>query len=229
MGEYAKVKGTGESVKIGTCESMYYLRADQVRQVWHEHGNVDPARDTASLLYRFPFPREDGESPGGFDSAWPSFRLHVPIPDIEHGLTQFTAGNGNGYLVSLPCPESAPVTQPGARVLENGLRIGLNGYGGSVNLVAQRVLGDRLVAVGECRGCGRLFRWPTIEDVQPVLDELERKAEEQQRTAERNNTPGNADVAREYVEIARRIVAGYMPGAATDLGLAPWEPAEVDA
>ena len=67
MGEYATRKDIGERIKIGTCESMYYLRADQAREVYAEPGNVDPIADAAAIRFRFPFPDEDGIEPGNFD------------------------------------------------------------------------------------------------------------------------------------------------------------------
>ena len=40
MGEYAKLKSTGQSIKIGTCEHMYHLRHDQRHIVAKERGKV---------------------------------------------------------------------------------------------------------------------------------------------------------------------------------------------
>ena len=67
MGEYAKFQG--QSIKIGTCENMYYLRADQAAMVQPESGNVDPIRDRESLRFRFPFPDEDNVLPGEFETT----------------------------------------------------------------------------------------------------------------------------------------------------------------
>ena len=62
MGEYAKYNG--QQIKIGTCESMYYLRADQAHLVQAMSGNVNPITDCESIRFRFPFPEEDGCKPG---------------------------------------------------------------------------------------------------------------------------------------------------------------------
>ena len=43
MGEYAK--RNGKEIKIGTCESMYYLRYEHRKQVQPMPGNVNPAPD----------------------------------------------------------------------------------------------------------------------------------------------------------------------------------------
>lgn len=54
MGEYATTL-TGEHVKIGTCESLYYLRPDQLDQL--EPGSRKAVLDHANVYrFRFPFP-----------------------------------------------------------------------------------------------------------------------------------------------------------------------------
>ena len=65
MGEYALYKG--EEVKIGTCNSMYYLRWEQRKSVTALPGNVNPAVMENKLWYRAPRKREDGIEPGMFD------------------------------------------------------------------------------------------------------------------------------------------------------------------
>jgi hypothetical protein len=55
MGEYATYNG--ENIKLGTCESMYYLRADQ-RHL------ISGYRFDGGDRFRFPFPDEDDIEPG---------------------------------------------------------------------------------------------------------------------------------------------------------------------
>ena len=52
MGEYAKLKTTGESVKIGTCENMYYLRFEDRYKVIYDYSFT-------GYRFRLPFPDED--------------------------------------------------------------------------------------------------------------------------------------------------------------------------
>jgi hypothetical protein len=94
MGEFARYGG--ERIKIGTCENMYYLRADQRFRVAALCGNVDPVRDAPHLRFRFPFPDEDHVAPGAFDRYDRAIGLYgVDVPtDIEHGSVQFTAHTG---------------------------------------------------------------------------------------------------------------------------------------
>ncbi len=208
MGEHARRNATGEEIKIGTCENLYYLRADQVHFVTALPHSVDPIKDAESLRFRFPFPSEDDVEVGNFDDYDRQRRIYgVKPPAIEHYTTQFKATNDNGYLVSLPCPESD--AYDGNELFT----IHRNGYGGAVGIVQQRIWNGLLVTVGQCRGCGARFRYETLNDVQPVLDALASEAAEQRLFAERNDTPGNADIADQIDEFARRIVAGYEPDA----------------
>jgi hypothetical protein len=58
MGEYARYNGS--DIKIGTCEDMYYLRADQAHLVTAPvDGMLDPIKYAAQIRFRFPFPEED--------------------------------------------------------------------------------------------------------------------------------------------------------------------------
>lgn len=86
MGEYATRKSDGQNVKIGTCENMYYLRADQVELIRPESGNVSPLRDWKEIRFRFPWPDEDSVAPGdfeGFDRKMLLTELDVPA-DLDH-------------------------------------------------------------------------------------------------------------------------------------------------
>jgi hypothetical protein len=206
MGEYARYQG--QEIKIGTCEDMYYLRADQVCMVSPEYGNVDPLRDARSLRFRFPFPDEDGIEPGAFDDHDRGLTVRgATAPEVDHYSVQFSASNG--YLVSLPCPEGIEHLTINDQVTT----IHRNGYGGAVEIVQQRIWEDRLVLVCGCKGCGARWRCETLADAQSVLDGLTAMEARERETAERNNTPGNAATADRYAEVARRIRAGYEPGA----------------
>jgi hypothetical protein len=212
MGEYAIYKG--QQIKIGTCEDMYYLRADQAHLVTPMHGSVHPIKDAGEIRFRFPFPDEDHIEPGHFDDHSRSRRipgLKPPKEDISHGMVQFVA-RPEGYLVSLPCPEGPEaIDDDGMGVkLKNGVRIGRNGFRGAVHLVQQRLWEGKLVGICECGGCGRKYRLETLEMAEEVAVALRSEADEQNRVAERNGTPGNAEVARRIHEIADRLLAGYI-------------------
>ena len=91
MGEYANYRG--DEIKIGTCESMYYLRYEDRHLVEWIRGNVDASRDTG-LLWRLPFPDEDGRGPGNYEDYGRGIQLRrgdewLRCPELaaEHGLT----------------------------------------------------------------------------------------------------------------------------------------------
>jgi hypothetical protein len=230
MGEYAKVKGTGERIKIGTCESMYYLRADQAGQVWPVRGSVDPVGDRFEIRFRFPFPDEDGRSPGNFakgngedfDRDYRVSGVTVPA-GVDHRSVQFTARNG--YLLSIPCPESIhgeaftmfPLDAEQMPTELLTVKIGKNGYGGAVGITSQKWVAadeygpERLVTVCKCRGCGALYRLHAWKDAEPVVVAIRTEADDLQRRADMHpqGSTGPDGRAVRLHQIADRIAAGY--------------------
>lgn len=190
MGEYGTYKG--EEIKIGTCEDMYYMRADQIPLV--ESATL---RDLTAIRFRFPFPDEDGIEPGNFDDCDRGARVWgiEPPADLDrHYKVQFKAQAG--ILVSLPCPYSQEAK-------DSGVKYHFNGYRGPVKIVQQRVWAGVWVTVCECGACGARYRLPTLDDVRPVLDACERHAKAEERVG------GNPSQAKWWREVARRIEIGY--------------------
>jgi hypothetical protein len=161
MGEYAIRATDGEEIKIGTCEDMYYLRAEQRHQVRPLSGNVNPgSTDALALRFRFPWPDEDGTQPGEFHDKGYERGVFVPgavVPaNTEHYPVQFSAQAG--YLISLPCPEGTP-----------DARVHRNGFAGAVQLEQQKLLTDgRLVPVCRCGGCGAKWRMEDQADIEAL-------------------------------------------------------------
>jgi hypothetical protein len=192
MGEYARFNG--QEIKIGTCEDMLYLRADQAHLVTPQSGSVDPIADAEHLRFRFPWPHEDGTEPGAFKDADKAVGLYglTPPEGVEHYSVQFTA---RGYNVSLPCPEG-----PDADKIP--FKVHRNGFPGSVMIVQQRLWEGNLVLVCQCGGCGARYRLPTIEDVRPVVEACIGEADVKRRA-------GDESGARWWMTVAERIAAGY--------------------
>jgi hypothetical protein len=187
MGEYATY--LGQSIKIGTCEEMYYLRADQAHKVYAESGNVDPIRDAESIRFRFPWPSEDSIAPGGFDDydrklSIPGMVAPAELAESHHPI-QFVA-QSHGYNVCLPCPESGTA--------EHGLKVHRNGFAGAVFLVQQRLVDGQLLPILHCT-CGMAWRVPEDESAE-IFAALEAAA-----LAERRRSF--------YDVIAERIRQGY--------------------
>ena len=196
MGEYAKHQG--HQIKIGTCEQMYYLRADQVEFITPEHNSVNPhSLDTAGLIrFRFPFPDEDTVQPGAFQdynrALW-IYGLEVP-EGVDHGSLQFTRNypSSGGIILSTPCPES----QEGKA---SGLRFNYNGHAGKVGIHSQRLIDGQLKLVCSCGSCGALWRNDTLEDCAAILNNLRAEAARDPKDAR----------AKLFSEVAARIEAGY--------------------
>lgn len=221
MGEYAKYRG--ESIKIGTCEDLYYLRADQAAQVVPEPGSVDPVRERDGLRFRFPFPSEDDVRPGQFEDPWKGFRIpgwSIPSDWADgHGIVQFTATAG--YNLCIPCPEAhRHEGDTGATIVE-GIRVNRNGWNGGPEIRQQRYLPDgTLATIVACRACGAKWRLPAdvAEDVAVCLraeaDRQEwRRAYDYAADAFLDHfgweSVHSADTRREFHAVADRILAGY--------------------
>lgn len=192
MGEYATYRG--QSIKIGTCESMYYLRHDQRYAVTRESGNVDPVQDVLGIRFRFPWPDEDTCEPGGafhdhaFDRGVTIRGLAAPA-GVDHRSVQFRAESA-GYLVSLPCSEGMAGSQPGltaGAISVNGspATIHRNGFRGAVQLVQQKELADgRVVPIFRCGGCGCLWRGEDQAYVEEAAALLRAEADQRERRKE---------------------------------------------
>lgn len=211
MGEYA-MRNDGTEIKIGTCEQMYYLRADQVHLVRKVPNSLDPrsAKIAGAIRFRFPFPQEDNVKPGDFEDFDYGLGLYgVEVPeDIEHSSLQFTRNYpcSNGLLLSVPCPRSKEGKA-------SGLKFGYNGYSGPVHIHSQRLVDGKLMLVLRCGDCHALWRVTTLEECQPVLDALEEQAKQRDHeTKIANQRPGAVQCSSQgdyYREVAKRIVAGY--------------------
>lgn len=211
MGEYATYHG--EDIKIGTCEDMYYLRADQRHLVQPLAGSLDvnDASIQGEIRYRFPFPDEDKIEPGAFDNAFRHVAIHgVTVPaGIEHHSVQFRSDVG--YLLSIPCPEG-PDALPSIKVHKNGWR-------GDVLLSQQAYRGGHLAIICQCGGCGAKY-WVPASDVDAILvacrSAADRKMRENQFAQTRSDIAKdgytfNLDPAKEFWNIiADRISAGYL-------------------
>lgn len=220
MGEYANYQGN--HVKIGTCEDMLYLRADQAYKVTAERGSVDPVRDFDGIRFRFPFPDEDTIRPGEFEDPFRKLAVHgaeellkLISPDSHHSV-QFTSSHG--YVLSVPCPEiqgrAGLVAAEGLLTLTDGsehaYRVGRNGFKGSLFVSQQRYWEGALVVVVEC-ACGAKFRLETLEIAEPLLVALRSEADRLQQLSDRHPSgPTGVDGGAQFLnEIADRVTAGY--------------------
>jgi hypothetical protein len=201
MGEYATYRD--ERIKIGTCEDMYYLRADQVDKL----GSSDIGNHWDAVRFRFPFPDEDSIEPGSFadhdhDRSVPAWGLEPPA-ELDHSTMQFASSYPHkGILLSLPCPFSAEGKASSVRYM-------FNGFAGAVRIVQQRIWEGRLVLVLECGACGDRYRCPTFADAEPIVVACRSQADRLQRQAELARPPRQDGQVAWWHAIADRITAGY--------------------
>lgn len=205
MGEYAEYNG--QQVKIGTCEDMLYLRADQAHEVTALTRNIDPmnAKHREVIRFRFPFPEEDGIEPGAFEDSDRGHVLYsVQSPAaVKHSTVQFRADNG--YLVSLPCPESGDrgIVSLASNGKDHAYVVHRNGHPGATELIQQAWRDGLLVSILKCKACGSVWRLPELEHAQPVIDALHKEADAILRRK------GSEAAAVRLRSIADRVLAGY--------------------
>lgn len=222
MGEYATYKGS--SIKIGTCESMYYLRDDQRSAV---SGYSFDAETLGVIRFRFPFPDEDQIEPGAFEDYDRGVRIpgwQLPADFAGHYSVQFKAEPG--YLLSLPCPEQfGRMDAGGATMVElaggGSVRVGRNGWSGGPKLMYQGHRDGCLASIVGCGSCGALWRLDhgrALEVADAFMAEAERTEWRRRYDDVRGEwssdyaweLANSAKSARQLKEIARRVLAGYV-------------------
>lgn len=227
MGEYASYRG--ERIKIGTCENLYYLRADQVQQLDNPSVVLSALE---AFRFRFPFPGEDRILPGDFEDH----DRHVRIDGItapaelrdEHYSVQFTSNHPRGYVVSLPCPEAHGEDEGDSRMftkLSNGVRVGRNGFPGATFLVQQKYVNGLLVAILECN-CGLRWRVETLDDALDILSALKAMGDaDHHRDTLASNHHGTPAPERPnfYDKLAERVRKGYDPVYVRSLGFPAYQ------
>ena len=177
MGEYAKRKHDGESVKIGTCESLYYLR-------WQDRDKVIyPFNEKKTFwFWRIPTPDEDKVLPGEYDDllnhtqygTYVPCRLRLkPFPkELAESIAQQTKGivqlksDKLGMLVNAPCYH-------GLKLPTNTDEIAFfwNGKNDPLHLKFLKNDTKELRIGVECMACGHMMSFP-FNEIEPYIDSL---------------------------------------------------------
>jgi hypothetical protein len=123
MGEHIRLHG--QSVKLGTCENLYYVTYDQLRRLVGAAeelpGNLPPREylnPEHGFRYRFPFPEEDGIEAGNAEEYDKGRVFCCPpalaLPPDNHGTICVSVGLGGvrgqgGWNVNyhLTCPAAS--------------------------------------------------------------------------------------------------------------------------
>ncbi|MFH1739627.1 MAG: hypothetical protein ABIH23_11515 [bacterium] len=163
MGEYAHRNRDGASIKIGTCEDMYYLRLEDREAVTPDKGS------SFGLRWRLPFPDEDNILPGEYDdyNRGESMGHYQPQGELlecaisEPGIVQ--AKTPHGLLVNIKCYHGLklPANSDDATFFWNG-------KGNFPELASIREDKGEYWPVVRCAECGHQWRG-TWESVLPHI------------------------------------------------------------
>lgn len=211
MGEYINLDG--KPYKLGTCEDLYYVRMDQLRQ-WIDAGRTEqlsgnlPPREYLKpehgFRFRFPFPGEEApERVPGSDDYDHGLRVCIPkdcdfdLVEHDHVTAHFSAGKYGGYQVNamLPCPQSKEWLTATFKKSVSG---GWEGRTSVIEIVQQKYVEAEIWTVIRCPHCGQKVRLDSTEGLR-----LARIIRDEERDSAH---------AREFWdEVARRIEDGYVP------------------
>jgi hypothetical protein len=196
MGEYVRLDG--HLYKLGTCESLYYVRYADLAgwiaagRVARAEGNDEPRAYLAGAYrFRFPFPDEDGPEDARLAAYGQDYQRGVTVPapagllaGLDHMPVRVWLKHGLRYVggvsVALPCPMTPEFDQ---------VTHGPVADDPAVTIFQQRPIDGRLWVVVGCPWCGALVR----------LEEAEAA-----RLADR--------LPADHAEFGRRIRAGYAGG-----------------
>lgn len=167
MGEYATRKSDNTYIKIGTCESMYYLRWDDIDKVQINYDLREPG-----LSFRIPFPDEDHLKPGEYESYQRGYRL-LPYDDEGRTVVFDAEGTENhpgliqlyheqsGLLVNAKCfhGHHLPAGSEDLVPFWNGK----DSHPWELIRIKNHP-GEGLLPLIQCRHCGQLFRstWAAV-------------------------------------------------------------------
>lgn len=185
MGEYAIRKSDRTEIKIGTCQSMYFLRWEQRTSVDPAKNSLDPSR-TPNLWWRLPVPEEDQILPGDYSAGWACATLidysddtgerveYAPTGDPGAGVLHVHHREA-GILVTMPCHHGDRLPDMGkSRAAFNGRPplwyelCGVKNHketDGSISLLP----------LVRCRICGHMFRDSWAGVLPHILDETLRE------------------------------------------------------
>ena len=167
MGEYAKRKSDGEEVKIGTCESMYYLR-------YEDKNNVEPCEGSGyGIYYRLPFPDEDDVDIGNYENYNRGYPLYDTVNDYTEYFTDPTTADDPGIiqithkcglLINIPCYHGAKLPDGGEEI-----KVFWNGKSNFLELSSLKECENgEIRPVIKCKHCGHMWSYDWA-DVLPYI------------------------------------------------------------
>jgi len=183
MGEYAQRKLDGIRVKIGTCDSMYYLRYEDRDKVSPEPNSLNPAAEK-NLFWRLPFPDEDNINIGEYQNHRRGLQLYKKTPhhlgdDYPPTYEKFgdneTAQHPGtiqlkhtcGLLINVKCYHGVKLPDCG-----NDAQAHWNGKNDAMELVSIKNTNNGPMPIVHCRHCGEMWRYDW-GDVLPYVPDAE--------------------------------------------------------
>jgi len=162
MGEYVRLNG--ESVKIGTCESLYYTTLQQFKD---NLPNMTPAANQFlkpnTFRFRFPFPDEAHIEIGCHADFDRGVLISVPKSlgiEMPHGMFFYRVSktktveelpNNLHFGINIPCPAAAPL--PYIRDWGNQIEKHT-----TFEVVAQKIVESEVQTVVRCPYCEEMCR-----------------------------------------------------------------------
>jgi len=164
MGEYATRLSDGETIKIGTCHSMYYIRYEDRNKVSRDEGTLDSINEL-DLRWRLPFPDEDDIKVGEYEQHDRGAMLHgYVVHDVETG-TNWIYDDKSGMRFKVTCHHGKQLPEGSPEIIPQ-----ITKHKDLIELAAIKNTAEGLMAVSRCTCCGEMWREP-IPDVLPYMKE----------------------------------------------------------
>ena len=168
MSELAIRKSDNTEIKIGTCETMYYLR-------FEDKNKVTPDKNSGfGWFWRIPFPDEDHILPGDYKNHQRGYRLYQ---SRKHGCDDFVdestvnepgiiqLHHESGLLLNVLCYHGHKLPET-----TGDMKAFWNGKSWNFELVHIREDNGNLFPVVWCRHCHKMWRYDW-SDVMPYVQD----------------------------------------------------------
>lgn len=204
MGEYAKRIADGEEIKIGTCESMYYIRHEDRFKAEEIRNSLNPQTEK-NLFWRIPLFSEDGIEPGDYDNYdvkdSKDSRYELRLIEDERFLklqndnrTSQARIDESGLVMNVKCYHGLKLNES-----NDDVKFFFNGKTFPLHLNSLKNAKNELRICIRCYGCGQLWSFPFNEiwDVIGNENMMFRLFEQcVQYWEEHNETPCTYEVAK---------------------------------
>lgn len=188
MGQYYK------GSKIGTCESMYYMRLEEAEELAKKEERDDDGIKFSDYLkdgntkFRFPFPDEDGKGSEVYYKEYNrSFKMPIGNIEILHDticVSNSFSDKTHNMNIMIPCPYSADFQS--LLINEDGGRPVTMSYGGAgeqwIDVVMEGYREDedgkvKRTTIFECSRCHHMQRTDS-----KTMQKMKKRAKEHYET-----------------------------------------------